>query len=377
MKFKFIDSIRGVAILMVILVHTSQRIDGIDYVTMMISQYGQMGVQLFFLASAYTLCLSAQLRNNESLALIKFGIRRFFRIAPLYYLGILIYLVISLMLSKIGSGEFILSNIYNVKNVISNVTFTHGFYPPANNNIVPGGWSIGTEMAFYSIFPLLFLIANKRINSSLASIFKYVLIGLVFSQLILFTLHQLDIKVINNSFVYYNLINQLPVFLLGIGYFFYKTKLAIELKTIVNLFGFLFFTILSFLLWLSGIDYFFSVIPFISGLSFIFLIELFRKNDFLNHSLLIRIGQLSFSMYLFHFIFAWYITGIFTSKFELINGTVSFLVFYIFTVISTFGIALLSEKYIEQPSIELGRRIIKRIDVLTELYNKKHKETST
>ena len=99
MKLKFIDSIRGVAILMVILVHTAQRISGLGVLASTITMYGQMGVQLFFIASAYTLCLSSQRRANETLPYIKFGIRRFFRIAPAYYSGILTYFVISVLLS--------------------------------------------------------------------------------------------------------------------------------------------------------------------------------------------------------------------------------------------------------------------------------------
>lgn len=47
MKLKFIDSIRGVAILMVILVHTAQKISDLHVLTRIIAEYGQMGVQLF------------------------------------------------------------------------------------------------------------------------------------------------------------------------------------------------------------------------------------------------------------------------------------------------------------------------------------------
>ena len=163
MKLKFIDTTRGIAILMVILVHTSQQINDIDLISSIVAGYGQMGVQLFFIVSAYTLCLSSYRRDKESLPLIKFGIRRYFRIAPAYYLALLIYLLISIIISKFHEGEFNLPDKYTFENVLTNIFFLHGFYPPANNNIVPGGWSIGTEMAFYALFPLLFFIDSSLI----------------------------------------------------------------------------------------------------------------------------------------------------------------------------------------------------------------------
>lgn len=55
MKLKHIDALRGIAVLLVILVHTSQSIPGISLPLRYFSKYGQMGVQLFFIISAYTL----------------------------------------------------------------------------------------------------------------------------------------------------------------------------------------------------------------------------------------------------------------------------------------------------------------------------------
>ena len=143
---------------MVILVHTCLKVNDLSILTLVIAKYGQMGVQLFFIASAYTLCLSASRRKKERHPIIKFGIRRYFRIALAYYLGILLYFFISLIESQSTHGIFIIPEKYNAINIISNLTFVHGFFPPANNNIVPGGWSIGTEMAFYALFPALFYI---------------------------------------------------------------------------------------------------------------------------------------------------------------------------------------------------------------------------
>ena len=144
MKYSFINSARGIAILMVIIVHTSQLYIFKNIFVKLLFDYGQMGVQLFFIASAYTLCLSAEKRINEKSAIKNFYIRRFFRIFPVYYLGIILYFILNFYFKDVGN--------YTTKNIFSNVFFIHGIVPSANNTIVPGGWSIGAEILFYLIF---------------------------------------------------------------------------------------------------------------------------------------------------------------------------------------------------------------------------------
>jgi peptidoglycan/LPS O-acetylase OafA/YrhL len=90
-KLDYIDVLRGIAILMVMLVHTSQAVNGVSQLVGDIARSGQMGVQLFFVASAYTLCFSRIRRAEEKQLLFSFWIRRFFRIAPLYYVAAIAY----------------------------------------------------------------------------------------------------------------------------------------------------------------------------------------------------------------------------------------------------------------------------------------------
>jgi peptidoglycan/LPS O-acetylase OafA/YrhL len=88
-KLEYIDVLRAVAILMVIFVHNSQTVNGLSTEVKSISEYGQIGVQLFFVASAYTLCFSQTKRRQDKFPLRSFFLRRFFRIAPLYYFAII------------------------------------------------------------------------------------------------------------------------------------------------------------------------------------------------------------------------------------------------------------------------------------------------
>jgi peptidoglycan/LPS O-acetylase OafA/YrhL len=82
-RFAYLYSVRALAILAVIGVHTRNH----QLPEPWHSWVGAMqtGVQLFFLASAITLLFSWNARND---GLINFYVRRLFRIAPLFWLAI-------------------------------------------------------------------------------------------------------------------------------------------------------------------------------------------------------------------------------------------------------------------------------------------------
>ena len=50
-----------------------------------VAELGNLGVQLFFLVSAVTMCYMWQQRHDEPARALKFYVRRFFRIAPLFW----------------------------------------------------------------------------------------------------------------------------------------------------------------------------------------------------------------------------------------------------------------------------------------------------
>jgi peptidoglycan/LPS O-acetylase OafA/YrhL len=157
-KLNYIDSLRGVAILMVIIVHTSQSITGLNRYANLLLDYGKTGVQLFFILSAFTLCLSMTKRHDGNL---NFYIRRYFRIAPLYYIAIPMYFLLTHFIKWPYRNGVSLYSSFSYFNIICNFLFIHGLVPSANNTIVPGGWSIGAEMLFYLVFPLIFKIYSR------------------------------------------------------------------------------------------------------------------------------------------------------------------------------------------------------------------------
>src|SRR5690349_748407 len=94
-KLGYIDLLRGIAILGVLMIHTGGQTDAtyMPETVRTIILNGRMGVHLFYFASAFTIFLSYQNRYNKELHPVKnFFVRRFFRIAPLYYIAVIYYL---------------------------------------------------------------------------------------------------------------------------------------------------------------------------------------------------------------------------------------------------------------------------------------------
>lgn len=363
-KLNYIDSLRGIAIIMVILVHTSQSVTGLDTSTSLILYYCKTGVQLFFILSGFTLCLSMTQRHDGNL---NFYIRRYFRIAPLYYLAILIYYIKTIhhlipQFVKHPSQIVIFGHgSYTFFNVLCNVLFIHGVVPSANNGIVPGGWSIGTEMLFYLIFPFIFKLYTNIRDRKMYFIIPAIsfIMSLIYSLLCqyVFKVNQFDLT----NFYFYNIINQLPIFLLGISLFFSGINISkgYSFATFVVLFS---ISLILFIEMPNDI----SISNFTVGLSFVFLFIFFRNISKSNFSLLSRIGQLSFSIYIFHFLFAWPLS-LYLDKILHVNPLLSLLICVISTLSLSCLVAHFSEKYIEKPGIKLGRSIIDKFKTRLEV----------
>jgi peptidoglycan/LPS O-acetylase OafA/YrhL len=363
-KLAYVDVLRGIAILMVILIHTSLPVSGLSEVALYITRYGQMGVQLFFVASAYTLCYSFVSRSTKENRLRSFLIRRLFRIAPLYYLAMVLYWLLEPILHILSLID-LPSSEYNLQSVVSNILFVHGFVISANNNVVPGGWSIGTEMAFYTLFPLLFGLFSWAYKQwGIISLYTLVGLSIFLNVIIQLTIeHFLSIEMVNNGFIYFNLVNQLPVFLLGMTIFFHhQHNIPLPFSMLVQILAFIGSTIIGSIAIWQNQNWMFTFIPVCSGISFLFLLNIFKEINYSN-LLLEKIGQVSYSMYIFHFMFAWYlVVGIMMLAKGLLPELVLVLSVGLVTGF-TYSIAKLSQKYIETPGIQLGKLLNYRLGI--------------
>lgn len=170
-----IDTLRGLAICGVVAVHTSQDSDlflstkhnysAFEVILRNTLDYGLYGVDLFFLISGFLLAMN-YIKTAE-FGIANYAMRRAARIWPLWTLFGLLYFCSSGILELHGhsNGFFLSSKLYNETGnwqfdsalvLFSHLTFTTWLLTPTLWNVlIPGGWSIQSEVAHYVVFPLI------------------------------------------------------------------------------------------------------------------------------------------------------------------------------------------------------------------------------
>jgi len=366
-KLAYVDASRGIAILLVILVHTAYRVPGLDGAFMALVEFGQWGVQLFFVVSAFTLCASQHARYEGRVTVGYFYLRRFFRIAPLYYFGILLYFVVFQALAP--RPQDLMLGPYTAGNVAANLAFVHGLVPWAQNNIVPGGWSIGVEMAFYLLFPLLhvLLLGHHRRSQWVLPVAFVAAIGINLG--VQFALSGWsDMGSAYSDFMYLNLVNNLPVFVLGFWLYQHaqnggamgRSRL---IEVLCSWFLFLGFALAALALHASAAPWGFTLTPTLAGLAFVGLVNALRLHHWRLRPLAV-IGQVSYSMYLLHFLFAaLLVPAVLRALPEATDMTPPALMLalaYPAVIALSYACARVTERLIETPGMALGARMAAR-----------------
>jgi len=347
-RFKHIDSLRGLAILMVMATHLGP---ALQETSTFLTAYGRMGVQLFFVVSALTLCISMQNRINEQFYIGNFFIRRYFRIAPMYILGVLIYspLIVNYF-PEIKSSVF---------DYLSHIFLLHGFTYNAFKTIVPGGWSIGVEFIFYLLFPIIFLFLRKE-----SSKFKYqslliMFICASFVQNLYFQLYEPNYSSVW-KYGYWSPINQLPVFMVGVLLYRHVCIEMLEYTLLKCTSRFIVLTFSTMVVWQLQFPFYVALVPLLSAFSFYYLYFIFKLIPWLNIRLLQRIGQLSFSMYILHFLSLMILINLNSLDFLRGLGIISFLIYFTFLTCLTMILSILTEKLIELKFVSIAKNIIIR-----------------
>jgi peptidoglycan/LPS O-acetylase OafA/YrhL len=360
MKLKYIDALRGLAIMGVLIVHCGQhgRNEGLPTVIQSIILNGAHGVQLFYVASAFTLFLTlANRRAPEKYPWFNFFIRRFFRIAPMYYLGICYYLWQDGFGARYWLGD---ADRITTFNILSNFFFVHGFNPYWITSLVPGGWSIAVEMFFYCLIPLLFLkirTAQQAFLFVLITLFARALLQFLFNRFPLIGHERLWIE-----YLYMYFPSQLPVFALGIlFYFVVKDDYRLSVSPMVILVSF-FILIAQFV----GVP----LLPnhFLFSIAFVVLAVALSKYEFklFVNPIFIYIGKVSYSMYLVHFAVLFWLDHFnfvdflqITDPFHaMMNYGIRLFVLTILTV----AISSFFYRTIELPLQHIGRKLIYKIN---------------
>jgi len=101
------------------------------------------GVRLFFVISAFSLMYSTTRYMARPDWIKVFAVKRFFRIAPLFYLMIIATSFVGIM------------GPHNLVDAILSFGFVFNFMPDQQGSLVWAGWTVGVEMIFYAMMPLI------------------------------------------------------------------------------------------------------------------------------------------------------------------------------------------------------------------------------
>ncbi|MDK1493520.1 acyltransferase [Sinorhizobium sp. 7-81] len=162
-----------------------------------------LGVDLFIMLSGFLMVFHYQLRAGKepwdlTSTWVRFWVRRFLRIAPLYYvllavafmLGAWLFesrMIIDAFLERTPqSPQRYLDN--GVRNGLMHVSFLFGLSPDYAYRTPLPDWSIGLEMQFYAAFPFIMLLLKKG-GWLKGALFTAVIALAIVSTLSLFGVH--------------------------------------------------------------------------------------------------------------------------------------------------------------------------------------------
>ncbi len=183
-RIAWVDGLRGIAALWVLLSHV-QILSGLRNVPLL--SWGSLAVDLFMMLSGFLMAHNFLLRESEEpwdsgTTLIAFWARRFFRIAPIYYLLLVVALLVG---PYMGACRDAIAHVWpatatsgyrytdqSAANLFLHLSFLFGALPEYAFRTPLPDWSIGLEMQFYLFFPFAML-AMRR--------FGFIVVGVILS----------------------------------------------------------------------------------------------------------------------------------------------------------------------------------------------------
>ncbi len=347
-RIEYLDSIRGIAAMMVVIYHFIgwHWGENIEYKLASFIFNGSDAVSFFFVLSGFVLSYK-YLHSDKEIQIKKFTFNRIFRLYPAFVLTVLFNY---LYWNRQDLGFGILKDIFLDFNrplwtEFAMVRNHHKFYIP--------GWTLGVEMALSLLMPFLTIVAKKNIKLIVWFIPLSMMMGPGYINT--FTMH-FCLGIILSY--YYPQIRDFNFreskyyayrWLIAIGTFILFSIRHIE--RIVD-FGSLYDKIADFL----KLDLF-HFTGFASFLILLWIINSKKIQDFLQSKFFIFIGKISYSVYLMH----WLIVVAIMEHWDIfINffGTepIAFVVMLLVTILATIASATIMYYGVEEPFIKWSKK---------------------
>ena len=295
-----IDGLRAIAVLSVIFYHFRLDLFGINPF-----KGGYIGVDIFFVISGFLIfsLINLELKKNQNLNLFNFYVRRLRRIIPPLLFVILIILPLSYIYLLPNKLIDVLESIFSSLLFFSNYYFyfTKNVYGASDSLVEPflHTWSLSVEEQFYLFLPLISILLFKYLKNF---IFIFFILIICFSFY-----YSINLSLKNPDLSFYSIHTR--IWELGIGCLLAliseKKKLVLSLK-FRNLLPKLGILMILYPLIFYNHDNLHSPLHNLVPVFGTSLIILFSNNDelitkFLKNKLLVGIGLISYSLYLWHY----------------------------------------------------------------------------
>ena len=267
-RLNILDSLRGVASVVVVLYHfVTTTINYIENDTVItIFEFGDKGVQLFFIISGIVIPLSMINGSYKYSSFFNFLLKRLARIEPPYILSIIIGIFYLIARNYIPGTVSV-----DITPTVFDTVLHLGYLVPLVDGakwINPVYWTLAIEFQYYLFMALTFPLLSSK-NIYYRSIFYLLMLVLPF----------LDLQ--SSMFPHWT-----PLFLSGIIYVVYKSEHIVKSEFLI-----------VFVLSLIFVQYHLGTIDMFLALISIILIEKFA--DFKNR-IGMFFGKISYSLYLIH-----------------------------------------------------------------------------
>lgn len=362
-RLDFLDALRFFAIIYVVISHLilipQPNLAIPEWIAPFLINGGDAGVSLFFVLSAFSLSYAMDKRSGENMLLRNFYIRRFFRIAPLFYLMMEIYWI---------RDAVVFDVLHPVWEILVNASLVFNLVPSCITGFVWASWTIGVIALLYLIYPIIHKYI-RNLYGTLAFFVASVLMAWGWSYFIKnYGVATGYLNADDVSFVWgFGFLQHLPVFVCGIIIYrlFFDYLIKIKQKS-RQLYGILF--ILAFVLFYGVLltESMQNILwgkTILHGICFSLLVLGLALNPFrfLVNAKTAYLGKVSYSMYLFHPLLIFSIIPAYHWIYDIIPadflGYVSSL---LLTLALLIAVSLMAYRYIERSGITLGDKLISR-----------------